>query len=613
MVEYSLKEVSTARRGRGPIDRIGNFVAWWAAIGTVLIVVCSTPLKAQPRIDYRVVARQYEAVPGMPDHQFQRLGHGQVSFGRLLLTGSIREFIPEGSEGPFPESFSVIFQYQRGQFRRDRIREMALPVGLSNAVLFHLDGVRLAYDDSTIIYGHWAAPSGATGYGIWRRNEGGRMVPILWTGPGGFDEIWRGSLAVNRTGGCAFVATKTVDGVSRRGLWRFHQGLLQELVWENQPFPAAGPGAQVLGLTVTEPKQLAMNDHGEVAFIGGVSVAGQSLRSYFFYGEEGLQPVAIEGRPVSDEDPNFLFASDTSARVFIHPPGLNNRGQVVFASHVSGPGIDAANDSGIWVGRPGELQEVVREGDLIPGGDGDVFFDLLDPGRGSPAISGDGTIVFFHRFRSGVVNPVFRGGYFRGKPGNLSRIFADGDPAPGFSDGRTLFTWGHARTPFMNEQGIVVMFANLSSRPTEQSLSNGLWASFPDGTLVPVVVPGQDLPGAVLGGIARGVQLYVDGSGGEQGWWSPLDEEGNLVFQTEVNQTQVIVMAKLRPDASKPIAGDFNQDGTRDILDIVELNDELKRGPAGGGRAFDVNGDGVVDRFDREALISRSVRNPSGN
>lgn len=52
---------------------------------------------------------------------------------------------------------------------------------------------------------------------------------------------------------------------------------------------------------------------------------------------------------------------------------LNDNGQVAFQATMTGGGVTAANDSGIWIGTPNNLTLVVREGDVAPGTGGLTF------------------------------------------------------------------------------------------------------------------------------------------------------------------------------------------------------------------------------------------------
>jgi hypothetical protein len=51
----------------------------------------------------------------------------------------------------------------------------------------------------------------------------------------------------------------------------------------------------------------------------------------------------------------------------------NDAGQVAFAGTLVGGGVTTANDSGVWTGTAGNLQLVLREGDVVPGTGGQTF------------------------------------------------------------------------------------------------------------------------------------------------------------------------------------------------------------------------------------------------
>jgi len=48
-------------------------------------------------------------------------------------------------------------------------------------------------------------------------------------------------------------------------------------------------------------------------------------------------------------------------------PKINNAGEVIFNSNLTGTGVTSANNYGIWAGLPGAAQLLVRAGDPAPG------------------------------------------------------------------------------------------------------------------------------------------------------------------------------------------------------------------------------------------------------
>ena len=148
---------------------------------------------------------------------------------------------------------------------------------------------------------------------------------------------------------------------TNRGIWSERIGDSLELLAKAGDPLAGEPGIKLY------PFRLATNDSGKVAFFGGLS--GQSVTSendVALLSEgfgTGFEIVARSGSPVPGvADAVFQQLDDLD---------INNSGQLMFWAKVSGPGISAANDDGIWAqNREGIVQLVVREGMEIDVDDG---------------------------------------------------------------------------------------------------------------------------------------------------------------------------------------------------------------------------------------------------
>ncbi len=115
---------------------------------------------------------------------------------------------------------------------------------------------------------------------------------------------------------------------------------------------------------------------------------------------------------------------------------LTNAGQVAFRAKISGTGVAAANDSGIWSEGLGPLGLVVREGQLFPGSSTEAYSELFMPtGIRSLQISTSGETFFLGlKSTNGIQNGfvVARGG------ASLQNIFQEPAPAAGFPVGTTI-------------------------------------------------------------------------------------------------------------------------------------------------------------------------------
>ena len=116
-----------------------------------------------------------------------------------------------------------------------------------------------------------------------------------------------------------------------------------------------------------------------------------------------------------------------------HHLGINNLGEFVFRSLLSGPGVDSSNDSALWRGsNRNDLALIVREGDPAPGmGARVVFAEFFDS-----VVSGGGTVLFRGVLRGeGVDETNDRSIWVNTRNGELLCIARSGRHAPETQDG----------------------------------------------------------------------------------------------------------------------------------------------------------------------------------
>ncbi|MBL8857861.1 MAG: hypothetical protein JNL28_05085 [Planctomycetes bacterium] len=109
----------------------------------------------------------------------------------------------------------------------------------------------------------------------------------------------------------------------------------------------------------------AFNNNGvgimNAALSGGDVVVGQNdAMTYYVSIAGGLQPFMRKGDPATGTDGVFLFAHTSNTII-------NNNDVVAFQGAIIGGTSTTDNDSGIWIGTPGNLTLIAREGDPAPG------------------------------------------------------------------------------------------------------------------------------------------------------------------------------------------------------------------------------------------------------
>lgn len=163
-----------------------------------------------------------------------------------------------------------------------------------------------------------------------------------------------------------------------------------------------------------------INSRGQVAFSGGLEVGTgdtasieQSLGIWRYEVEADRRAlVARSGQRVPGSQGDVRFDDFRVA-------GLTASGAIAFGAKLDGESVDEANDYGLWLGAPGDLTPVLREGGPAPGlsgwsvrslrhgehhlyvnAAGDLVFDAtLEDARGASH-----RVVYFHR--NGTLEPV---------------------------------------------------------------------------------------------------------------------------------------------------------------------------------------------------------------
>jgi hypothetical protein len=178
----------------------------------------------------------------------------------------------------------------------------------------------------------------------------------------------------------------------------------QVLVRESDSAPGTS-GGTFNSISVTDNwgpslPQNAWTNTNEVIFNtelrGGDTVAGVNDKAIYRGGIGGLTMVVRRGDVAPGTGGQTFLGFNTANTLH------NANGQVVFQGFMNlvGP-VTTSNDSGIWFGTPGNLQLVVREGDVMPGTGGSVSTSY----NGANVYFNDAGQVLFHNTLSGGANP----------------------------------------------------------------------------------------------------------------------------------------------------------------------------------------------------------------
>jgi hypothetical protein len=200
-------------------------------------------------------------------------------------------------------------------------------------------------------------------------------------------------------------------------------------------------------------------------------------------------PVARKG----DSAPGIIGALFST----IGQPAMNAQSHIAFAARVSGSGIDASNNQGIWADdAAGARQLVIRTGTAAPDATGAatsaVFKQFSDPVySGSDAVAFIGTL----RQRAGGVSGINDTGVWSTDGGTLHLVAREGGYAPGCGWG---VVFSHFKQIALPDQGGALIFARLSGSGVGPNNDHGIWAVDTAGQLQLIAREGRKLGGQTI-------------------------------------------------------------------------------------------------------------------
>jgi len=166
---------------------------------------------------------------------------------------------------------------------------------------------------------------------------------------------------------------------------------------------------------------------------------------------------------------------------------LNENGQVLFTSSLTGTGVDTANDFAIFFRNvDSSVSMRVREGDSAPGWPGsppfDSFFGIQD-------LNNNGDSLFNAQVNLGphpqLPEDIHRPGLWKlNSSGVVELVSKDGDSAPGTSG-----VFGAYNKSFINDDGLILFEGRASP-----GLQHGVWTRLNSNPIVKVAFEGDAAP-----------------------------------------------------------------------------------------------------------------------
>ena len=218
--------------------------------------------------------------------------------------------------------------------------------------------------------------------------------------------------------------------------------VLSVLIHSGDPAPGTAPPPVGRGLVALDAEFATfeapvLNNLDEVAFCAalqldaGLGVGLDNREGIWSGNRTNLQLVARTGDQAPDLPVGVLYHG-------FGPPGyalrFDDAGHVSFPATLRGTGVTNDNDSAFFSGRPGAVRLVAREGDPVPGADPGVVFGSFSLGNADDLRSGAPGEVWFRARLTGAA-ATNDTAFFAGPATNMTMVFREGDPAPGFPAG----------------------------------------------------------------------------------------------------------------------------------------------------------------------------------
>jgi hypothetical protein len=236
------------------------------------------------------------------------------------------------------------------------------------------------------------------------------------------------------------------------------------------------------------PAYVSMNQQGNIAFGANATIGGKTAYGTFRWDYKARQvtPVALKGMPAVN---NLTFVDGSSG-----PPVINNSDEIAFPANVKNA-AGGTHSGAFFLGRDGQLQAVALPDQVLAGG-----AKILD--AAAVDINDAGAVAFF-TFRQN--NPA--DGAYLWEKGTITPVAVAKQDIPGA--GKIANIGG----VWVNNQNHNVLVA---AALQGNSSNDGLYL-FANGSLTPLILPGQDMPeggkllnvGAVSGANTAGQRAFI--------------------------------------------------------------------------------------------------------
>lgn len=301
-------------------------------------------------------------------------------------------------------------------------------------------------------------------------------------------------LNLNDDGQVAFSGTIRGNGINARndsGIWAGTPDAIQSVARTGDAATGAPAGVEYSELQTVPSVLLLINRLGQVAYharLRGPGVDDNSSRG-LWAGSPGNMVLVARGGDPAPGTPDGVYFDSQPIVGFV----FNDAGTVAFQGRLAGPGVTPANELGIWAGRPGAIELVVRQQSPAPGGREN--WQIID--LSTPVINEAGQLAFAGQLAGPGIGSLNRGAVWVGPPEQLKIAVQTGSPAPGCGASVVFYSFDD---PVINATGAIALRAHLagegvvSAQGGDVPNNEGIWAG-PAGSLGLVARTGETAPG----------------------------------------------------------------------------------------------------------------------
>lgn len=266
--------------------------------------------------------------------------------------------------------------------------------------------------------------------------------------------------SMNSAGQVAFQATLAAGDVSATtnnfATFVGTPGNLQMVIRKGDLIPVAGGGSCNLGFVGFNAilNRAGWLLHDERFGTGGTTPATTANDSILMIWQPGAGNTIVmrEGDPAPLPTGTGNYGTPTIAQ------GFGQAGGCAFTTTMTGGTVTTADDTAVFLGGLSGFQLVVREGDAAPGLPG-VAIGVINSTQSYSDFEG-GSTAFYSTLTGASVTTSNDQSLWIGRPGNLRLLAREGNPAPGFASvpGFVSATFGSiaAGSVQMNELGHVI-------------------------------------------------------------------------------------------------------------------------------------------------------------